>query len=100
MVNTRNKGNRNETKAVKILENAGYSVIKKVHTRYSPGDFFGMFDVIGVSAIGIRFVQCKTNRRETPEEREAIQLFQVPMNATKEVWVFHDRGKTIIHIIK
>jgi hypothetical protein len=51
-----------------------------------------MFDVIALSAEGVRLIQVKSNRDASPLEREAIQLFDgLPANATKEVWIFRDR---------
>ncbi|MAH46467.1 hypothetical protein CMI37_11585 [Candidatus Pacearchaeota archaeon] len=94
------KGHRNELKAKKILENSGYNVVKKVHTRHDPGDFFGIFDLMAVNQNGWRLIQVKSNKREKPAEREEIELFTVPINSTKEVWVFKDRIKEpIIHVL-
>jgi hypothetical protein len=53
---------------MKILQAAGY------HTTHAAGSL-GMFDVIAINAQGIRLVQVKSNRDASPQEREAIQLF-------------------------
>ena len=99
-MNPRAKGYRNEMKAQKILEAAGYLVIKKVHTKYSPGDFFEIYDLIAHNEDGWRCVQVKTNRRETPELREKIEMFPVSPGTTREVWVFYDRvSEPVIHVI-
>jgi hypothetical protein len=54
----------------------------------------GMFDVVAINAQGVRLIQVKSNRDASPQEREAIQLFEgLPANATKEVWIFRDYAR-------
>jgi Archaeal holliday junction resolvase (hjc) len=91
---SKRKGSRNEHKAMKILQAAGY------HTTRAAGSF-GMFDVIAINAQGLRLIQVKTNRDASPVEREGIALFDgLPPNASKEVWIFRDYAKEpIIKII-
>jgi hypothetical protein len=91
---SKRKGSRNEHKAMRILQAAGY------HTTRAAGSF-GMFDVIAINAQGLRLIQVKTNRDASPVEREGIALFDgLPANATKEVWIFRDYAKEpIIKII-
>jgi len=93
-MNARAKGHRNELKAVKILEASGYAVYKKAHTRFSPGDIFGLFDIIAVNHKGCLFIQVKTNKAKGGgtdyKQAEAIEAFRVPTNVAKEVWVFKD----------
>jgi hypothetical protein len=88
------KGTRNEHKAMRILQAAGY------HTTRAAGSF-GMFDVIAITAQGLRVIQVKTNRDASPLEREGIALFDgLPANATKEVWIFKDYAREpVIKII-
>jgi Holliday junction resolvase len=82
---SKRKGSRNERKAMKILQAAGY------HTTRAAGSF-GMFDIIAINAHGLRLIQVKTNRDASPVHREQIALFdQLPSNATKEIWIFMDR---------
>lgn len=100
MVNKRAKGSRNELKVKKMLEEVGYECIKKVHTKHSPGDYFGKYDLICKSCNNWRLIQVKSNRNATPIEREAIQEDKVPSNTTKEIWIMHDRKDPIIHIIE
>ena len=56
---SKRKGSRNEHKARKILQAAGY------HTTCAAGSL-GMFDVIAINAQGIRLVQVKSNRDASP----------------------------------
>ena len=78
------KGRRNEHKAMRILQAAGYHVTRAAGS-------LGMFDVMAINAQGVRLIQVKTNRDASPLEREAIGLFDgLPANATKEVWIFLD----------
>ena len=82
-MNAKRKGSRNELKAIRILEAAGYSCTKS-------GGSLGVFDIIAVNGQGMRLIQVKSNRYPCPAERECIELFPVPNNASKEVWVFND----------
>ena len=81
---SKRKGSRNEHKAMRILEVAGYHVTRAAGS-------LGMFDVVAINAQGVRLIQVKTKRDASPLEREAIQLFDgLPANATKEIWIFRD----------
>jgi hypothetical protein len=93
-MNAKRKGTRNEHKAIKILEAAGY------HCTRAAGSL-GIFDIIAVSPQGIKLVQVKTNKPPCPAEREAIELFNgIPENASKEIWVFQDYARApIIRIV-
>jgi Holliday junction resolvase len=84
------KGTRNEHKAIKILEAAGY------HCTRAAGSL-GLFDILAISRQGIRLVQVKSNRNAGLAEREAIQEFSgIPQNASKEIWIFEDYGRVPI----
>jgi Holliday junction resolvase len=81
------KGSRNEHRAIRILEAAGY------HCTRAAGSL-GLFDIIALSSQGVRLVQVKSNRNAPPAEREAIEEFKaIPTNATKEIWIFEDYGR-------
>lgn len=98
-INTGVKGRNNELKAKKLLEAAGYAVERRIRGRFTR-DFYNLFDLLAVRGKDMRFVQVKSNSRETPELREAIQLFPVPDCCTKEVWVYYDRVKEpTIHVL-
>jgi Archaeal holliday junction resolvase (hjc) len=91
---SKRKGSRNEHKAMRILEAAGY------HTTRAAASL-GMFDIVAINRQGIRLIQVKTNRDASPLEREGIALFDgLPANATKEVWIFKDYARQpVIKII-
>ncbi|MBN1566240.1 MAG: hypothetical protein JXA73_00210 [Acidobacteria bacterium] len=87
MKNAKRKGSRNEYKAIRILEAAGY------HCTRAAGSL-GIFDIIAISRQDIRLVQIKSNRNAPPAEREAIQKFSgMPQGASKEIWIFEDYGR-------
>jgi Holliday junction resolvase len=87
---SKRKGSRNEHKAMRILEAAGYHVTRAAGS-------LGMFDVVAINRSGIRLIQVKSNRDASPLEREAIQLFDgLPENATKEIWIFRDYARAPI----
>lgn len=77
------KGSRNERKAVRVLEAAGYSCTKA-------GGSLGLFDVIAIRSDSIRLLQVKSNRNAPPHEREQIELFKVPEHCSKEIWIWYD----------
>jgi len=86
-MNAKRKGSRNERRAIKILEAAGY------HCTRAAGSL-GIFDIVAVSRQGVRLIQVKTNRPPCPAERETIELFDgIPENASKEVWIFQDYAR-------
>lgn len=79
------KGRAREWRTVKMLESAGY-------TAYRMAGSHGMVDVIAVSPLGVRLVQVKSGKANiTPLEREALEAFRKPANATVEVWRYKDR---------
>ena len=94
-MNRRQKGRRNEFKAKKILEDAGYDVIiAPMSTRWAKQtDLFGLWDLIAVRHNEIRFIQVKSNHTAPPEDREAMSLWQCPDICSKELWIFKDRVK-------
>ena len=93
MINTRNKGRRNELRARDILVAAGYEVqmVQRSSSRYAKQvDLFGMWDLMALRASDIRFVQVKTNAKVYGVKKEAYELWECPENCTKEIWVFYD----------
>ncbi len=85
-MNAKRKGTRNEHRAMKILESAGYSCTRAAAS-------LGLFDVIAIGRQGVRLVQVKSNRDASPIEREAITLFETPAGVSKEIWIFKDYAR-------
>lgn len=85
-MNTKAKGSRRERQARKILELAGYYVVKA-------GGSLGLFDLVALGPSGARLVQVKSNERPRPAERERLELFPHFRYTSKEVWVFFDRQR-------
>ncbi|HEV8715905.1 MAG TPA: hypothetical protein VGX03_24140 [Candidatus Binatia bacterium] len=85
-MNAKAKGSRRERQARKILELAGYHVVKA-------GGSLGVFDLIALGPQGARLVQVKSNEKPRPAERERLELFPRLTYASKEVWVFFDRQR-------
>lgn len=90
MVNTKEKGNRNERKAVDRLETQGYKTERPVETRYNRTDFFNLFDIIAVKEDSIKFIQVKSNQARGQREIAKKSTF-VPSFVDVEMWVWHDR---------
>jgi hypothetical protein len=93
-LNAKRKGTRNEHKAIRALEDAGYHCTRSARS-------LGLFDIIALGRQGIRLVQVKTNEDARPHEREQIQLFDgVPPGATKEIWIYQDyTRKPVIKVL-
>ena len=85
-MNTKAKGSKNELKAKKLLELAGFTVIKS-------GGSFGTWDLIAWNNTKIRFIQVKTNKMPPLKEINQIKAAVVPLAATKELWIFKDYQK-------
>lgn len=83
-MNTKTKGARRERQARKILETAGYHVVKA-------GGSLGVFDLVAIGPQGARLVQVKSNEKPRPAERERLELFPCFAYCTKELWIFYDR---------
>jgi Holliday junction resolvase len=86
-MNAKRKGNRQEHRAMKILEAAGYSCTRAAAS-------LGVFDIVAINGQGVRLIQVKSNRPPCPAERETIELFPVPRGVSKEIWIFRDRQRT------
>jgi Holliday junction resolvase len=88
-VNNKAKGTRREHAARRILELAGYTVIRAAGSH-------GLFDLVAVGPRDCRLVQVKCNGYLSGVEREQLQLLVVPDNVVKECWRFVDRCRTPI----
>jgi Holliday junction resolvase len=83
-VNTSAKGARNERRARRLLEAAGYTVVRA-------GASLGLFDLVAFGRRGLVLVQVKSNRGPGRAERRQLQRFDnLPRGASKELWVFRD----------
>jgi len=78
-VSTAAKGRRNEHKTIRLLEDLGYECVRSAASR-------GTFDVIAFNAKSVKLVQVKSNRWPGSAETEAMELFECPAIASKEVW--------------
>lgn len=83
-MSTATKGRRREHQSRRLLEAAGYSVIRSAASK-------GTFDLVAVSATDFVLVQVKCNRPPSPAEREALALFRCPVNCKKLIHVWRDR---------
>jgi Holliday junction resolvase len=83
-MNAKRKGARSEYKARRILEAAGYTVLKA-------GGSLGLFDLVALGPQDVRCIQVKCNRGCSPAEREQLELLLVCDKVSKEIWRFKDR---------
>ena len=72
------KGRRLEHRSRKLLESAGYTVIRSAGSK-------GPFDLIGISATELVAVQVKAGSWPSGLEIEAMERLPVPMNCRKLV---------------
>lgn len=89
-MNKRAKGARVEMLAQKKLEKLGWFVEKKVHTRWSPGDIYGQFDMIAVKGSEVKFIQIKSNQSNFYTARKSIASWKKTTGVTSicEVWLY------------
>lgn len=81
------KGARGELRAKRVLEAAGFHVVKA-------GGSLGAFDLIALGPQGVRCVQVKTGgHNASPAEREAMKLVELPAGSTREVWRWLDYAR-------
>ena len=81
-MSTTSKGAAAERKARKILEAAGYTVIRSAASK-------GPADLAAFNGHGFRLIQVKRGTaRASVVERETLQNLIRPDNATVEVWRF------------
>lgn len=98
MVNTREKGNRNERKVENELQDKGYETTRMPHTRFGDNDFFNLFDIIAMKpGEKIRGIQVKTNSASGINKFCDECLDRVPLDfMTAEMWVVMDyKGKRV-----
>lgn len=92
MVNTRQKGNRIERKAVDALNEKGFKCARKQHTRYGNNDFYQLYDIIAVkTGAPFKCIQVKSNRPPnlTQFKKDAIEITPVE-HAQIEIWTWYD----------
>ena len=85
-VNTTAKGSRRARQARKILETAGYFVVKA-------GGSLGVFGLVALGPYGARKVEVKSNEKPRAAERERLELFPCSGYCSKEVGIFFARLK-------
>lgn len=86
-MNAAHKGRRREHQSIRLLEAAGYTVVRSAASK-------GPFDLVALGPQDIQLVQVKANRLPAPTERRALAAFPVPATVTKvcHIWVDHRRG--------
>lgn len=90
---TRNKGNRNQRKAITELEEDGWlvGVVERTGKFIKEKDLFGLFDILALKEGFIRMIQIKTN--STGGMLKRIKSFSNEHDHNKlssELWVWKD----------
>lgn len=93
MLQTRRKGNRNQLKAIKKLEEQGYLVtkIERVGFWIKEKDAWGLFDLCSISTKHIKFVQISTNQPHAHKSFIAFSKKYDIQNVVYEQWCWKDR---------
>jgi Holliday junction resolvase len=86
-MNTAAKGRRLEHRTRRLLEAAGYRVIRSAGS-------LGPFDLVGLSAAGVVAVQVKANRAPSPLERRTMADYPLPPGSRRLIHVWRDRVLT------
>jgi len=81
------KGRRVEHRARKLLEDAGFLVVRSAGSK-------GPADLVAFDAISFRLISVKCGSQYASAlEREALYLLPRPANASVEIWRFPDRSR-------
>lgn len=85
-MNSKAKGTRNEHRSKKLLELAGYTLMRA-------GASLGVWDLVGIGSTDFVLVQVKTRDWPGLVEMETLRTFVAPPNARKLVhrWRDHQR---------
>ena len=81
-------GRRAEYKVMRLLESAGWYTYRMASSK-------GEFDVIAwhPAATKTRFIQVKSGRPASSEDRRQLAALPMPECGCKELWEFLERGK-------
>lgn len=82
-MNTARKGRSREYRSKRLLEAAGYEVVRSAASK-------GTWDLVGLSSADVVLVQVKCNTMPGPVEREAMQAAKCPPNGRKLVHLYRD----------
>ena len=102
-MNTREKGNRNERKAVKELEDVGWLTYRvKGSTKFNKSvDIFGLWDIISIKQVSritlIKVTQVKTNKKPTLKPFKEFKEKYPGLEC--ELWIYKDRKEKEIVIV-
>jgi len=93
-INKVKKGYRVEKRCQDDLKDEGYITWKTIRVKFQNIDFFGLFDVVGLSDDGthLRFIQCKSGYCPN-SVKEDIRNLNMPPSCIKEVWCWFDDRK-------
>jgi len=83
------RGRSREYKVIEMLRQQGYYATRSAGSH-------GLFDVIAIGPHDFLLIQVKLECKPTSQERQALEEFQAPPNAFKELWVFRNRMKPTI----
>lgn len=81
---TKAKGARNERRSRRLLEAAGFCVVRA-------GGSLGPFDLVALNASCVLLVQVKSNRWPSEAELETMRSFPAPHGSLKVIHRWDDR---------
>lgn len=86
MKNAKKKGNRNEHKSIKWLNERGCYCVRS-------GGSLGLFDIVALCPRGVELVQVKSNRWPGTVEQSALSQFVAPAYAAKFIHRWNDYAR-------
>jgi hypothetical protein len=93
-MNTKVKGQRNQRKALKILEEENYitAIVERTGKFVHPKDAFSLFDICAKKNNIERWIQIKTNSTGgfIKKLKEFAKYYPIP-GVSYELWVWYDR---------
>lgn len=100
-MNSRAKGNKQELKVVKELEDKGwlcYRVKGSTNRFQTEVDIFGLFDIYAIMKVKHdtyhRYIQVKSNRPATMKPFKEWWKKYHDFNMVAEQWIWYDKGKS------
>jgi len=102
MINRKQKGNRNQLKAIKYWESKGYKVGKvEQNNKYSVvKDLFGIFDLIAAKKKDFYYIQITTNKNHPHQQYKDFSIEHDSENRHFIQMVYYDRKGFKIHHYK
>jgi len=96
-MSTKSRGNKGENIVKKMLEAEGYLVDSKPNVRFHSPDLFGMFDLVAIKGINVRWIQVKYEKKYShfyTARKEIVKFMEEnQLDINVEVWGYDKSRK-------